>query len=242
MQVAADMRMPITKLFGTSASAGLGNTDQNDMENYNSMVESEVRGKLKYHILRMLEIRCQKLFGFIPNDLEIEFKPLRELSAIDQETVKTQKFTRLQQAKTLNLLSDLEFRDACNKGNLFDVQLDTIQDGLSEDPQLDTTSDEKPDKEVPGADRETSEKPKVSKNAKFWWLNGGARGKKLNSDKFDQASYEADGGDEWISTKRAQALSQLSHIEDSQIFQRIYEKTKRLKFALWLFQKKGGKL
>src|SRR5580698_1305599 len=56
MQVAADMRMPITKLFGTSASAGIGNTDQNDMENYNSMVESQVRNKSKYDVLRICEI------------------------------------------------------------------------------------------------------------------------------------------------------------------------------------------
>lgn len=169
MQVAADMRMPIIKLFGQSVSSGLGNSAQDEMENYNSMVESEVRGKLEFHILQMAQIRCQQLHGFIPDDLELEFKPLRELTAVDQENVKTQKFQRILQAQTAGLLSDLEYRDACNKGNLFDIQLDTNASMLSpDDPDVadseegadDSESDL--DMEEPGADREESRAPEIS--------------------------------------------------------------------------------
>lgn len=163
MQVAADMRMPITKLFGTSVSAGF-QTDQNDMENYNSMVESEVRNKLKYDILRICEIKCQKLFGFIPDDLELEFKPLRELTAVDQETVRTQKFTRILQGLEKGLISIQAAQDACNKGNIFDVQIDTAEDGIN--PDTGNVADESalkdPDKgldtEDPGANREDTRK------------------------------------------------------------------------------------
>ena len=172
MQVAADMRMPITKLFGTSAASGF-QTDQNDMENYNSMVESEVRNKIKYDILRVCELKCQKLFGFIPEDLELEFKPLRELSAVDQETVKTQKFTRLEMAKTSGNITIEEYRDACNKGNLFDVQLDTMTDGLNVDDNTAETASEEdgrdPDKDLdvddPGANRFDTRKPTLGKKA-----------------------------------------------------------------------------
>lgn len=144
MQVASDLRMPITKLFGTSVSAGFA-TDQNDMENYNSMVEAEVRQKLKYDLLRMAGIRCQTLFGYVPEDLEIEFKPLRELSATDQEIVKTSKFTRLLQAQQAALITAQEFRENCNKGNLFDASLDTVDDGLDDglSPQDDAYSESK---------------------------------------------------------------------------------------------------
>lgn len=137
-QVAADLRMPVTKLFGSSDSAGaLGNADQNDMENYNSMIESTVRMYLRKHIVTLVELKCQVLFGFIPDDIEIEFKPLRVLSAVDEETVKTQKFARILQAKTAGELSTLEFRDACNKGNLFDIKLDTAEDSLNpDDPEV----------------------------------------------------------------------------------------------------------
>jgi len=174
MQVAADMRMPITKLFGTSVGKGF-QTDQNDMENYNSMVESEVRDKLKYDILRMAEIKCQMLFGMIPDDLELEFKPLRELSATDQEAVKTQKFARIIQAKQAGELTTQEFRDACNKGNLFDIQLDTTGDAdTSEgDDQLDDVlagnglKDEEADgDDEPAANEPDNETPKPTKNSK----------------------------------------------------------------------------
>lgn len=173
MQVAADMRMPITKLFGTSVSGGFS-TDQNDMENYNSMVESQVRNKLKYDILRMCEIKCQALFGMIPDDLTLDFKPLRELNAEQEENVKTQKFNRLVSAKTAGEITTQEFRDACNKGDLFDVKLDTQQDGLNpDDPEAGEVvsegvqaNPEKPgeskDIDDPGANREDTRKLKAT--------------------------------------------------------------------------------
>lgn len=174
MQVAADMRMPITKLFGTSVSSGF-QTDQNDMENYNSMVESEVRNKLKYNLLRMCEIKCQKLFGFIPDDLELEFKPLRELSALDQENVKTQKFNRLLAAAAVGRIDQKQFVDACNKGALFDIQLDNAEDGLNPDAPgvaevvtKDGAKDPEKDLDLddPGADRADTRKVHLSTEPK----------------------------------------------------------------------------
>lgn len=168
MQVAADMHFPITKLFGTSASGGIGNTDQNDMENYNSMVESQVRNKIKYILLRMVEIKCQHLFGFIPDDLEINFKPLRVLSATDEETVKTSQFNRLLQAKQLGEISSKDFIDACNKSNLFPIQVDSIGDGLDADEasldEIDNPLDPK-DKDS-GTDRKDVEPPSLWKKDK----------------------------------------------------------------------------
>jgi len=164
MQVASDMRMPLTKLFGISA-AGFS-SGEDDIENYNAMVESQVRNKLKYNILRVCEIKCQKLFGFIPDDLSVSFKPLRILSAVDEETVKTQKFARLAQAKQAGEITTVEFRDAINKGNLFDITLDTTGDVLDEvggymdDEAGQSTNDPLDSKDVdnPGADRLDTQK------------------------------------------------------------------------------------
>lgn len=184
MQIASDMRMPLTKLFGISA-AGF-NSGEDDIENYNAMVESEVRNKSKYDILRVIEIKCQKWFGFIPTDLSIEFKPLRMLSSVDEEQVKTAKFTRLMQAKQLGEISTFEFRDACNRDKLLGIQLDTTQDKLNpDDPEVSTiikgkiptvrsspdtaVDDGNPDPyettgpaiEDPGANREDTRKPRA---------------------------------------------------------------------------------
>lgn len=162
MQVASDLRMPLTKIFGIS-SAGF-NSGEDDIEVYNSMVESQVRNKLKYNILRICEIKCQKLFGFIPDDLSIAFKPLRVLSAEQEENVKTQKFTRIMQAKQAGELSTLEFRDACNRGDLFDIELETAQDVLNpEDPEVAAIvsgdAKEITDVDDPGANRVDTKKP-----------------------------------------------------------------------------------
>lgn len=245
MQVASDMRIPIIKLFGQSMSTGgLGTSATEEMENYNSMVEAEVRGKLKFHILTMLEIKCQKLFGFIPDDLTIEFKPLREMPPDVQETVKTAKFDRLVQAKQVGLISDLEFRDACNKGELFDVSLDTTEDALnaaSED------SKEIGDENEPGANREDSESPNLQ-DEHVKASEKKSKDKVKNSPGFDKASYEADGGDAWTSPTRIKAWMSFDRITQDPLFQRAVDDSKEAfgrmnpAFCMWYFKKMGGKL
>lgn len=161
LQIAADMRMPLTKLFGQSA-AGF-NAGEDDIEVYNSMVESQVRAKCKYEILKMLEIRCQKLFGHVPDDLEIEFKPLRVLGAEQEENVKTQKFNRLLAAKQQGELTTLEFRNACNRDNLLGIQLDTKENSLNpDDPDIAALLEGGPDEEPEGEDKDQDKKKENS--------------------------------------------------------------------------------
>ncbi len=128
IQFASDMRMPLTKLFGLS-SAGF-NSGEDDIENYNGMIESTVRDKSKFEMKRVVELRCQQLYGFIPTDLEINFKPLRILSSVDEEAVKTSKFARLIQARQAGEISSIEFREACNRDKLLGIQIDTSKDNL----------------------------------------------------------------------------------------------------------------
>jgi phage-related protein (TIGR01555 family) len=132
MQLASDVRMPMTKLFGMSAQGF--NSGEDDIEVYNGMVESSIRGKLKHPILQMVKIRCQQLFGFVPDDLTVAFKPLRVLSSEQEENVKTQKFNRLIQARQAGEISARTFLDACNRANLFDVKVDTNRELLGLDP------------------------------------------------------------------------------------------------------------
>lgn len=123
MQVASALRMPLTKVFGIS-SAGFS-SGEDDIENYNAMVESTVRKQSKFHILKMIELRCMEIFGMVPSDMSIEFKPLRILSATQEEEVKNSQYNRLLAAKTAGEITSEEFRDACNKENLLPIQLET---------------------------------------------------------------------------------------------------------------------
>lgn len=165
MQVAADMRMPMTKLFGISA-AGF-NSGEDDIEVYNAMVESEVRNKIKYIILRVCEIKCQKLFGIVPDDLSLSFKPLRVMSAEQEENVKTQKFNRVAQAKAAGEITTKEYRDACNRGNLFDITLEANEDvlgGYMDDTISEGANDPYDPKDIdnPGADRLDTRKSRAT--------------------------------------------------------------------------------
>ncbi len=253
-QVAADMRMPITKLFGSSDSkGGLGSADQNDMENYNSMVESQIRNKIKYDILRMLEIKCQVLFGFIPDDLQIDFKPLRVLSALDEETVKTSKFARLMQASQLGKIDDKLFIEACNKDDLLGVLISTdalsesdeIADGdgvkegednsdgdslnRSDEKELSlTVSLQKPDKAL------ANENPAIP--------DPSDDGFKYDPD-FDLISYQAVGADDWIDQNEMSHFDEPTEAtlwEQSKAASMFYLKTDNLKYRVWWYRRMGG--
>jgi len=287
MQIASDMRMPLTKLFGISA-AGF-NSGEDDIEVYNAMVESQVRNKLKYDLLRICEIKCQKLFGFIPDDISISFKPLRVLSATDEETVKTQKFARLMQAKAAGEITTLEFRDACNKGDLFDVTLDTDEAALSEldgfmsDEAGQSDNDPYKSKDIddPGADRADTQKsratevggapkglmkqppkkapdapedktaPEAMKNRDLGLYKGIFMPKPYtrverinrvlkNSSEFDRASYEADGGDDWIDPRREHFFDR-DKAKDKALWDKVVEQADSWQMVVWLYKKLGGK-
>ena len=159
MQVASDMRMPLTKIFGVS-SAGF-NSGEDDIENYNSMVEGEVREKVEFEVLELVKIRCQQLFGFIPDDLEIDFKPLRVLSAEAEENVKTSKFNRLLAAAQARMISGKTFAEGCNKDNLLPVQINP-----SEAESLKVEADEDEAAKISETSKSSLESPQAKNEVK----------------------------------------------------------------------------
>lgn len=124
--VAADLRMPMTKLFGIS-SAGF-NSGEDDIENYNAMIESEIRTKVKFIVLDLLSVAFQKKFGTMPEDLEIKFKPLRILSAEEEEKVKDYKFKRLERMYQLGIISPEQFKESVNKDSLAPLEIEENED------------------------------------------------------------------------------------------------------------------
>lgn len=120
--IAADLKMPITKLFGISA-AGFS-SGEDDIENYNSMIESEVRAKIKFHVIEIVGICCQKLFGIVPDDLTINFNPLRILKSTEEEEVKNHQFNRVMSAYQSGLIQSEEAKEAINKDSLLPIEID----------------------------------------------------------------------------------------------------------------------
>ena len=126
--LAADLKMPMTKLFGIS-SAGF-NSGEDDIENYNSMIEGEIRNKHKFTVVDILQIACQKVFGFMPEDLMITFNPLRILNAKEEEEVKDSQFNRVMSSFQNGLASAQEAKEAMNKDSLLGVEVDETTEAL----------------------------------------------------------------------------------------------------------------
>lgn len=131
MEIAAAFRMPMSKLFGipsTGYSSG-----QDDIENYNGLVESEVRQPMKQVIRKVLKLVVKHLFH---DDLDInfKFKPLRILSGADEETIKTSKSNRYMAMFDKMLMSSKEVGEAMQKDNLIPIPLQAEKGLLDDHP------------------------------------------------------------------------------------------------------------
>ena len=120
--IAADLKIPVTKLFGIS-SAGF-NSGEDDIENYNAMIESEIRAKDKGAVLDVVGICCQLLFGLIPDDLMISFPSLRIMSTKEEEEIKNMQFGRISTALQTGGITGEEYKQAINKEDLMPIEID----------------------------------------------------------------------------------------------------------------------
>lgn len=93
MGIASAIGLPMTKLFGMS-SAGF-NSGEDDLENYNSMVESEIREPNKNDVLPILvDLAFTIVHGHVPQ-YEINFPALRVMSTEQEEQINTSKQERV---------------------------------------------------------------------------------------------------------------------------------------------------
>jgi len=122
MGIASDVKMPITKLFGVSA-AGFS-SGEDDIENYNSMIESEIRGKCHDEVIQIIRLCCQKLFGFVPDTISIKWPSLRILSQKEEEDIKDKQFNRVMRAQQAGMISDIEAKKSINTANLLPITVE----------------------------------------------------------------------------------------------------------------------
>jgi uncharacterized protein len=101
--VASALRMPLTKLFGISA-AGFSSGEE-DTDNYNAMVESEIRAKMRPAIRQMIEFACANLWGYVPN-FRFKFPPLKVLPELEAAQVHESKANMLMAMFDRGLVTD----------------------------------------------------------------------------------------------------------------------------------------
>lgn len=122
INLASDCRMPLTKLFGITPS-GLGNND--DIENYNSMIETEIRSKMRGAMRRILLVCCRKVFGYTPKHIKFNFQPLRELTVSQQSEIQTQRLNRILAAFQNGIISSKAAAEQINSEQIFRQPIST---------------------------------------------------------------------------------------------------------------------
>ncbi len=132
MGIAAALRMPMSKIFGI-ASTGLSGSGEDDIENYNGLIESEVRQPMKQVIRKVLKLIVKNQFG---DDLDInfKFKPLRMLSGVDEETIKTSKTARYISLFEHMLTDSKEIGEMLQKDALIPIPIKAEEGLLDEHP------------------------------------------------------------------------------------------------------------
>ena len=121
IDLASVLNMPVSKLFGTGSSGFSSGED--DIETYNCMIESSVRGELRPLIKKVLQILCQVEFGFIPDDLDFEFKSLRILGEEAQQNVSNAWFQRVMESLERGIITTKEARKSINLMHLLPMAI-----------------------------------------------------------------------------------------------------------------------
>lgn len=149
VNLCAYLKIPMNKLFGESAG-GFG-SGKDSLDNYHSTVRN-FRTGMEPVALRAGSLRCQQMFGMIPEDLEIEWEPLAILNGVEQEQVKTSTQNRIAQRFQLGLTTGPEALDEMRKAELMDIEPTEVEQGLRDvEPPL----SENPDEAQAGRDHET---------------------------------------------------------------------------------------
>lgn len=117
--ISSALRMPMTKLFGISSSGF--NSGEDDLENYNAMVESEIRAKSRPHLRKVIDIVMMHKWGYVPS-YKIKFPSLRVMKEVDQETVNTSKQNRILQLYDRGLIDSYEMMQETEKQGLITIE------------------------------------------------------------------------------------------------------------------------
>ncbi len=128
--LSCNLRIPMTKLFGISA-AGF-NSGEDDIENYNGMVESEIREESKPTLRQLLEMKSLSLFGDT-FDLGFKFYPMRTMTAVEEEQVKTSKHARWKDDANSGMLTPQEYMGMQQKEGLIPIESD-VSKGSDPEP------------------------------------------------------------------------------------------------------------
>lgn len=120
LDMAAALRMPMSKLYGEQ-QAGWA-TKQHENDNYNSYLRSAIQNPLK-PVIKQIMIACFQKAGLsVPTWFDITFPQLAEINEQEEEAIKQSAYTRLSDLYAKGVLDDEEFKSELSKAGI--LQLD----------------------------------------------------------------------------------------------------------------------
>ena len=145
--IAAAVRMPMAKIFGLSAKGFASGED--DIENYNAIVEGQ-RDRAEEVLDMVLPVVMMKVWGFVPDDWKVEWKPLRVLTAEQEESVKTTKFARLSTLYSQGILNPIEYCEVLKQENILTLETEVARGVADPEPPMVGMGLEGEDPDEPG--------------------------------------------------------------------------------------------
>lgn len=134
--ICSSLRIPYSKVFGRGASGFSSGED--DLENYNAMIMSELRVPAQPLIKWIAEIRCYQLFGRKVDDLTINWKPLRVMTEKEKQEIENGKINSYIQLLQARVLTPKQVAEKLNQDEIIAFseeelnQLDDTFDSIDE--------------------------------------------------------------------------------------------------------------
>lgn len=86
-QLSGASKIPLVRLLGQSP-AGLNSTGESDIRNYYDSIKSQQESRLRPGMSKIIKLTFQSMFGRpAPSDLQFDFTPLWQMSALDQANI-----------------------------------------------------------------------------------------------------------------------------------------------------------
>lgn len=217
LNLAGSSRIPMTKLFGRSAS-GLNATGEGDQRNYNDYLDSQRESKLRPVLERLLPIMAMSAWGMIPEGIEVAFPPLWTPTAKEVAEIAKAKTEAVVSAYANGLLNvdtaQKELKKLAGETGMFDSITEeeiarnkgkTYQDATAlRDPLMGLPYREEPSFE-PQDSLALDYSPSQPRDKNGKWTSGGGSGT-INGTKYAPSAQRSRGGIQ-LSPKRYAKLT-----------------------------------
>ncbi len=162
--LAAQMKIPMNKLFGESAG-GFGSGDDSQ-QNFISILQQE-RTVQEPCVMFVAEVLCQSLFGYVPKTLYCEWPELRSLDGVQEEQVLTARQDRAIERFQMGLTDAQETMQSLFKDKVFTMKTAALSGKVDiESPMVAQISMKEKSLSAPGRTGEGDQREKKRDTAK----------------------------------------------------------------------------